>query len=639
MQPSPPPPMVQVERGGHAYDVGLPRPRSALLPRRSPPARSARLAAEAGSARAVVLRFLIVTPDPEVPSHSAALAAFRRIGVPHEVLVARDQELTEELLYQPDGACRFAGVVLADGTLTYEDGGQWVSAFSQGEWDLLAAFEAECAAREAVWYGYPDVEYGLVETGTFEAGDHLAAGLTAGGAARFGYLAQGAVIPIDSVYGFRSAVGDPASTVPLVETAEGDVLAAVHARPDGTEVLVVTVDSAAWSLHSQLLEYGIIDWLARGLFVGERRIYLSPQVDDIFLASALWTDGGTAPIYRMTADDVAHLVAWQAELADRLPRGSSVVTQLPFNGLGAQPSEYPDPSLRESLLAVQDRFEWLNHTYTHDNMNEMGDSTAEVEVSKNCALADEWQLDRFHCTELVTPEISGLDNPDALAGMVAAGVETVVSDASLTEALNPDNPGSNPSPNVGRANPFEPRIFQVPRHPTNIFFSASLPAEEVGLYNELYAEEIGRELTYEEILDSEAAIGLARLLAYDVDPTMFHQANLRVFGGTPSHTLYTDWVDRVVERYTALMALPVIGLDLRRVARVMQEREALDRCGLTATLSADRSTLRLESTRACTVPVTGLDAPGAGDVERYGGVPMTRVQLSGCDEREVQLVP
>jgi hypothetical protein len=636
-QPVPTSPMLQIERGGHAYDVALPRPQSALLPRVSPPARSARLPAEAGAPRAIGLSFLVVTPDAETPSYSAALAAFQRIGVPHEVLVARDHELTDDLLYQPDGSCRFAGIVLADGTLAYDDGAEWVSAFSPEEWERLAAYEVACDAREAVWYGYPDSEYGLVETGSFDAQTHVEAGLTAEGAARFGYLTPGAAIAIDSVYGYRAAIADPASTVPLVETADSDVLAAVHTRADGTEVMVVTIDSAFWSLHSQLLEYGIIEWLSRGIFIGARRIYLSPQIDDIFLASALWTEGDARPIYRMTAEDVDHLVAWQGDLADRLPSGSTVVTQMPFNGLGAQPSEYPDPSLRESLLAVQDRFYWLNHTFTHDNMNEMGGGNADLEVSRNCALANEWQLNRFHCTELVTPEISGLDNPDALAGMVEAGVRNVVSDASLIEALNPDNPGSNPSANVGRVNPFDPRIYQVPRHPTNIFFSASLPFEEVGLYNQLYADEIGRELTYEEILDDEAAIGLARMLAYDVDPTMFHQANLRVFGD--GHALYTDWVDRVVERYASLVALPVLGLDLGQVARVMQDREAFDRCGLTATLSADRTTLHLESTSACTVPITGLDAPDAGEVESYGGVPTTLVTLSGCDAREVKRAP
>lgn len=634
----PPPVMRRIERGRHAYDVAPPLPRSALLPRLSPPARSARVAA-AASPRATAARLLLVTAEEETPSYQAARAALQRIGVPHEVLIARDAELADDLLYEADGACRFAGLILADGTVAYDDGGEWVSAFSDAEWARLASFQIACAAREVIWYGYPELDVGLVETGTFDGETHLDGGLTADGAARFDYLRAGAAVPVDSVYGFVASVSDPATTTPLLQTAEGDVLAAIHTRDDGSEVLVVTMDSGPWSVHSQLLEFGIVSWLSRGVFLGARRIYLSPHIDDVFLASALWTDGDGQPRYRMTADDVGNLVAWSAGLPDRLPAGSSVVTQLAFNGVGAQPTEYPDPSLREALLAAQDRFYWLDHTFTHDNMNEMGDGNAQLEVSQNCALGEEWQLNHFRCSELVTPEISGLDNPDALAGIAEAGVRIVVSDASLTEALNPDNPGSNPSPNVGRVNPFDDRIYQVPRHPTNIFFSASLPAEETGLYNQLYAEELGGERTYEGVLADETAVGLRRLLAYDVNPTMFHQANLRVFGGDTPHTLYTDWVDRVIERYTSLVTLPVLGLDLRQVARVMQERDAFDRCGVTATLSADRRSLHLESTRACVVPITGIDVPDAGEVERYGGVPTTYVALSECDVREVPIQP
>ena len=638
-QPVSPPALVQIERDGRAYDVALPRPRSRLLPPLSAPVRSPARAGEAAVPRATGLRILLITPDQETPSFSAAGTALRRIGVPHEVLVAVDDELTDDVLYQEDGSCRFSGIVLADGTLAFDSGDGWVSAFSQDEWDRLAAYEVACGVREVVWYGYPDTGYGLVETGTFDDEAHLEAALTPDGRERFPYLAPEAGIPIEWVYGYRASIEDPSNTTALVQTPEGDVLAAVHTRPDGTEVLAVTVDSASWSTHSQLLEFGIIEWLGRGVFVGKRRIYLSPHIDDIFLASALWTEGGEQPIYRLSADDVANLVAWDARLAERLPAGSSVVTQMAFNGLGAQPSEYPDPSLRDALLAAQDRFVWINHTFTHDNMDEMEGERARLEIARNCELAEGWQLPGFRCSTAVTPEHSGLDNPDALAGMVEAGVRAVVSNTSITEALNPDNPGTNPSHNVGRTSPFDPRVYQVPRHPTNVFFSASLIAEEVGLYNQLFAEDLGRELTYEEILEDESRLGLAHLLAYDVDPIMFHQANLRVFAGDTPRTLYTDWVDRVVDRYTALVDLPIIGLDLWQVAQAMQEREAFDRCGSTATLSPDRTTLHVTSTSACVVPLTGVDAPAAGEVEIYGGVPTTHVALSECDEREVSLTP
>ena len=92
--------------------------------------------------------------------------------------------------------------------------------------------------------------------------------------------------------------------------------------------------------------------------------------------------------------------------------------------------------------------------------------------------------------------------------------------------------------------------------------------------------------------------------------------------------MYTDWVDEVIERYTAQMALPVQTLDLAAIAQVMQERGAYDSCGVRAVRFADR--LELTGAAACTVPITGLDAPASGRVEVYGGVPTTFVELDPC---------
>lgn len=614
--------------------IALPRPRSTPLPRLAPPARPLRRLA---GDRAVGLRLLLVTATEDRPSYQAAAAALQRIAVPHDVLVAAEDPLDAELLYDESGACRYAGVILSHSGLTWDDGSGWQSSLSDPEWSLLADYEQSCGAREVVWYARPSADLGLTEAGSFDDQAAETASLTDDGAARFDYLVRGAAIPIRNVYGYLAEVSDPASTTPLLRASGGGVLAAVHTRPDGTEVLALTLDSGPRSLHSQLVEFGVIDWISRGLFIGKRRTYLAPHIDDVFLKSALWTDGGGEPTYRMTADDVGHLLAWQEDLADRLPAGSSVRSQLAFNGAGTLPSLFPDQSMVSALLAAEREFFWINHTWDHANLDQASEDMAREEIARNCALAEERGLTHFRCSEAVTPEITGLGNPEAVAGLLAAGVESVVSDASRREEEYPDAPGNNPSPNVGRPNPMDPALFQVPRHPTGIFFNCSTADEEVGLYNQLYREHWGRDLTYPEILEVDTEVALSYLLSYDVDPLMFHQANLRFWSDGGWHSLYTDWVDRLVQRFGALVRLPVLGLDLHQVAAVMQERAALDRCGVTATLSADRRRLHLESVGACVVPITGLDAPAAGEVERYAGVPTTHVALSGCDARDVDL--
>ena len=415
------------------------------------------------------------------------------------------------------------------------------------------------------------------------------------------------------------------------------MLAAIHSRPDGTEVLALTLDSGPLSLHSQLVEFGILQWASGGLFIGKRRTYLAPHIDDIFLQNALWSESGGEATYRMSEEDVGHLLDWSADLRSRLPGGSNVRLQLAFNGAGTLSSYYPDQSMVGALLAAERDFFWINHTWSHANLDAASENTVALEIARNCAQAEEWGLTHFRCSEAVTPEVSGLGNPDAVAGLLAAGVRHVVSDASKVEAEYPENPGSNPSPNVGRSNPIDPELFHIPRYPTNLYFNCSTPAEQVGLYNQLYRDYWGRDLTYDEIIEVDTESALSYLLSYDVDPLMFHQSNLRFRSEGAWRSLFTDWMDRLVERFTALVDLPIVGLDMDDIATVMKERAALDRCGVTATLSADRTSIHLESVGACVVPITGLDAPQAGEVEHYGDVPTTHVPLSGCDSVDVAI--
>ena len=346
--------------------------------------------------------------------------------------------------------------------------------------------------------------------------------------------------------------------------------------------------------------------------------------------------GESTDTYRITKDDVRRLLDWTAAMTALLPSGSSFRNQLAFNGAGTLTGAFEDQSVVSKLRSTEESFYWINHTWDHLNLDAADQDTAEMEIEKNCALAEDWRLTHFSCVEAVTPEITGLDNPDVVDGLLTAGVRHVASDSSYTEELKPENPGNNPSPNVGRPNPHNHTLLQLPRIATNIFFDCSTRGEEVGLYNQVYRAELGRDLNYDQLLDLDTGLALSELLAYNVDPLMFHQANLRFWSDDGAwHSLYTDWIERLLTRYIALVRLPVVGLDMSHIAKVMQERAALDRCGLTATLSADRRQIHLESVGTCVVPITGLDAPDAGEVETYGGVPTTHVSMPYCGSVDV----
>src|SRR5207248_2241863 len=107
----------------------------------------------------------------------------------------------------------------------------------------------------------------------------------------------------------------------------------------------------------------------RGLFIGEKRAYLSAQVDDLFRASALY-GGGT---YRINGDELRRLGAWQ-----RAQRGQPATAGLriafAFNGQGA--STNPDDDLMAAARELGREVEWINHTYSHLALNDAAYSVA-----------------------------------------------------------------------------------------------------------------------------------------------------------------------------------------------------------------------------------------------------------------------
>ena len=89
-----------------------------------------------------------------------------------------------------------------------------------------------------------------------------------------------------------------AQTIPLLTDDAGNVYAATTTYPDGREALVLTFAQATYVFHTLQLGYGLVSWATRGLFVGEHHVYLSAQIDDLFLASTIYPETGVT--YRMT---------------------------------------------------------------------------------------------------------------------------------------------------------------------------------------------------------------------------------------------------------------------------------------------------------------------------------------------------
>jgi hypothetical protein len=130
----------------------------------------------------------------------------------------------------------------------------------------------------------------------------------------------------------------------------------------------------------------------------------------------------------------------------------------------------------------------------------------------------------------------------------------------------------------------------------------------------------------DQILDSESNTLLAHLLAGDINPVMFHQANLHAYDGT--HALMTDLLDQVISKYAALRVLPIVSLQMNDMGARMQDRAARDPAGVNATISPGKS-ITIRTTQAVSVPVTGAVGDNA---EVYGAVTISRVTLAAGAE-------
>jgi hypothetical protein len=242
------------------------------------------------------------------------------------------------------------------------------------------------------------------------------------------------------------------------------------------------------------------------------------------------------------------------------------------------------------------------------------------EITRNDEFARSVGFSHYHADAFVQSDVSGLDNPDFMRAAAKAGVHYVVSDTS--------RPGWSTSvPDHGRRTREDPEVLIVGRRPTNLFYNVSTPAEWVAEYNHLYGvgglwRRDSRDLAYSEIIEQESDVILRYLLAWDLNPLMFHQMNVRAYDGT--HSLLGDLIDATVTKYQQLLNLPIRAWSLHDVGERLAMRRARAAANVSATIVAGRE-LTIRADQAVTVPLTGIRV--GNDWEPYGDDPISYVAL------------
>jgi len=548
-------------------------------------------------------RVLVITADGTDAAFDAITQTLRYLGTPFDVLNATtDGALNLDDLVVADRG-RYYAIVLDVGDLAV--GAQ--SAFTDSEWMTLASYEARFGVRRAILYAFPTEAYGLTSTGGgFDASAKpVTAHCTPAGAGVFIGANCAMPVAIDDAWVYGSQAIDGATT-PLLVDDTGGVYASTRTYQDGREALVMTFSQSPTSLLSLELAYGVVSWVTRGLFVGQRHVYLAPQIDDFFLASALYpTSAGT---YRITADDLQAFANWQAaRQAD--PLTAQFRAAFAFNAQGAKPPGLD--GLTDKAVALGPTFAWLNHTWDHAEMDAMSYANAFSELSQNNQYGIGSGLSRYSAENLVTPSITGLGNAEVMRAAYDVGIRQVISDATVPCE-------DNPSPNAGYYNALVPTLLQIPRRATDLYFNVSRPAEWIAEYEALRSI---TDISYEQIVDRESTEQLRFLMRGEDDPWMFHQANLRDLGGGQS--LITAFLDAVLAKYAARATFPIASPTMDELAQQTKARMAFDASGVSATLEPGGK-LTVQVTRGATIPVTGLCTPAA---EAYAGQHISYLQL------------
>ncbi len=461
-------------------------------------------AAPVGPHGGVNLNVLVVTDG--TPPVEAVRQQLTTEGVPFTVVNLRDSSrpaITSAFLSRilPDGTTggNFDGIVLPSAT----------PSLSGAEEAALAAYEHKFGVRQVDAYAPPKPNIGMnapVYSGPLSG----TVGVTSAGAtAGFGYL--------NGTFPFSGGAAGPAPFGYLAQPVPGGgatpLLTAAIPQSSGSATLVWQYDHAGrqelvmgfgygyYQEQFHYLAHGIVDWLTRGVHLGDWRNYLDVAYDDMILGDAQWSTIGhctpgdsvcpkgtpmTATI-RMTPADVTYAVQWEKQhnfAIEFLYNGGASV-RFRVNGV--------DPLLVATRPVAKD-FYWVNHTYTHAYFGCQQDfsvvpwkcveSGGRIVWAAGTSLINSQIFDNFSWARrngipaepgvLASGEYSGLrilpqqpvDNPALDNAMGPDKIKWVAMDASRELSQR----------HIGAA-------LGVPRHPIDVGYDVDTVANEVNEFN------------------------------------------------------------------------------------------------------------------------------------------------------------
>src|SRR5256885_13344681 len=299
------------------------------------------------STTTIDLKLLVVSNGKTESDFPAIRQILDYLGTPYDVLdmTVNTGGITSSML--SDGSCHgyYQGVIFAYGAYIYTLPGM----------SLLTSYEQAFGVRQLNWYMYPNNDFGynypyrsvITSAGTDSAS------FTSAGASVFWYANTATPLVLSNAYIYQgtplTALPAGASVTPLLTDASGNALSLIYTLGDGRQYLTQTFDSSPYLMHDLVLAYGLINWVTKGMFLGEYHVYAAAQVDDFFINGSEWIpgtpctdpkthdrtppDATSLPFFRINSADMTSLVAWQNKIQSD-PVLSNFKLTLAFHGVG-----------------------------------------------------------------------------------------------------------------------------------------------------------------------------------------------------------------------------------------------------------------------------------------------------------------
>ncbi|KAK4460743.1 hypothetical protein QBC42DRAFT_180254 [Cladorrhinum samala] len=610
----------------------------------------------------------------DAASAASATSGLQGYGIPYQTVIVPQAGITLPALNSSASVGNYGGIIVLS-EVAYDYSGSWNSAISAAQWDVIYKYQTDFGVRMVRLDVFPSTDLGVTtaiagagccNTGVEQlisisdqskfptANLKLNAGVTTAG------LWHYPAVITNSTIAQTVATFAPDSAGTFTTTTTAAIINTFGRRQQMVWFIGWATD---WSQTSNFLQHAYIHFLTRGVFVGKRKVYLSPQVDDMHLETEVYRPVGA--IFRARVSDMITHKDWQANINTRLPTGSNFFIDIGHNGNGdieaavekptgpttCKPSnaiEYDSPpdtalefqkplgtgtNLWSSSMTIypwsltcaklDDLATWFNqnpnvfagvsHTFTHLELNNATYSDASKEIAFNVAWLKQiglWAGNKFSPNGLIPPAITGLHNGDAIKAWMDNGIKYVVGDNTRPVLRNP-NPFYALTTTVA-GNGYAGLVV-IPRWATTIYYNC----DTADCTLQEWIDTSGGSGDFNNLLKDAKLVNTRYLLGLMHDPYMFHQANMRsgdvntftVGSQTGPLSLLQIWVELITQEMVRLTNWPITSLKHDDIARVFLNRQTLDACSpkLTYNYANDGNSIVSVTVGAngntCSVPV------------------------------------